>query len=73
MYLETKFSFLVEPHGYFSTVSFPYLNQAGYQSPLLAVTFPRIAKNVSITVGCKYLNINIEDEYKFELIAHGSP
>ncbi|KAL5964232.1 Sodium/potassium-transporting ATPase subunit beta [Taenia solium] len=58
--------------GYFSTVSFPYLNQAGYQSPLLAVTFPRIAKNVSITVGCKYLNINIEDEYKFELIVHGS-
>ncbi|KAL5103077.1 Sodium/potassium-transporting ATPase subunit beta-1 [Taenia crassiceps] len=39
--------------GYFSTVAFPYLNQAGYQSPLLAVTFPRIAKNVSITVGCR--------------------
>ncbi|KAL5964233.1 Sodium/potassium-transporting ATPase subunit beta-2 [Taenia solium] len=59
--------------GYFSTVAFPYLNQADYQSPLLAITFPYIAKNVPITVGCKYLNGNVNEVYKFELIVRGSP
>ncbi|CDS43526.1 nervana 2 [Echinococcus multilocularis] len=59
--------------GYFSTVAFPYLNQADYRSPLLAVTFPQIKKNVSITVICKYLNINVSEEYKFEVIVRGGP
>uniref|UniRef100_A0A0R3WQY2 Sodium/potassium-transporting ATPase subunit beta n=1 Tax=Hydatigena taeniaeformis TaxID=6205 RepID=A0A0R3WQY2_HYDTA len=59
--------------GYFSTVAFPYLNQADYQSPLLAVTFPNMEKNVSITVSCKYLNINIDEEYKFEVVSRGIP
>ncbi|KAL5103066.1 Sodium/potassium-transporting ATPase subunit beta-1 [Taenia crassiceps] len=54
--------------GYFSTVAFPYLNQPDYQSPLLAVVFPSIKGNVSITVSCRYLNIDVDEVYKFELV-----
>ncbi|VDM31640.1 unnamed protein product [Hydatigera taeniaeformis] len=60
--------------GYFSTVVFPYLNQADFQSPLVAVAFPAIKKmNLSVTIVCKYLNLDVDDVYKFELISRDTP
>nr|CUU99668.1 hypothetical transcript [Hymenolepis microstoma] len=51
--------------GYFSTVTFPYLNQNDFQSPLLAILVPR--PSTTTLYKCRYENMNINEEYVFIL------
>ncbi|VDD75881.1 unnamed protein product [Mesocestoides corti] len=53
--------------GYFSSVTFPYLNQPGFQVPLLAVTFPDVRKNTVVMVSCTLTNVGTGEPLRFDL------
>nr|VZI45011.1 unnamed protein product [Spirometra erinaceieuropaei] len=48
--------------GAFSSIFFPYINQENYESPLVAVTFPKLTKNTLVMIECSLVNVGYHDE-----------
>ncbi|VDN99187.1 unnamed protein product [Rodentolepis nana] len=53
--------------GYFSTVVYPYLNQKDYQTPLLAVVFPKLVRNMVVMITCGVKNVAGAEEFRFDI------
>uniref|UniRef100_A0A183L4Q1 Carbomoylphosphate synthase n=1 Tax=Schistosoma curassoni TaxID=6186 RepID=A0A183L4Q1_9TREM len=56
--------------GVFSSAYYPYLGQAGYLGPLVAVEFKAPKKSVAILVKCAISNVQNanKDELNFEIM-----
>jgi len=54
--------------GYFSSVSYPFLNQDNFQQPLLAVIFPKIKRGTVVMVECKTTNLDNDETYRFDIV-----